>query len=70
MAAPFVQGWLWQTPLSVDIHSVCGHCAWPLHIRVDSALQYRIQTEGAQPLVFEPQINWAAFTAPNIIQTY
>jgi hypothetical protein len=70
MATPFVQGRLWQAPLFVDIQTICAHCAWPIHFRLDSALQFQVHTAGAEPLVFEPQINWASFAAPNIIQAY
>jgi hypothetical protein len=41
-----------------------------MHIEVDSALQYRVMEEGAEPLVFLPQIDWATFTEPNIIDAY
>jgi len=41
-----------------------------MHIEVDSAMNYRVAEEGAEPLIFLPQINWAKFTEPNIIDAY
>jgi len=37
---------------------------------VDSDLGYEIHSDGAQPLVFEPHVDWGAVTAPNIIGFY
>ncbi|GIK41142.1 MAG: hypothetical protein BroJett011_49750 [Chloroflexota bacterium] len=52
------------------INTVCGHCARPLQIVMDSELRFRITEPEAEPLVFEPQINWETFTEPNIIHAY
>jgi hypothetical protein len=41
-----------------------------MHITVDSELKYRVEEEGAQPLIFEPHVNWETFTGPNIIDVY
>jgi hypothetical protein len=41
-----------------------------MHITVDSELRYRVNEEGAEPLVFQPYINWETFTEPNIIHAY
>ena len=46
------------------------HCGRPIHMEIDSALGYRVAEEGAEPLVFLPDINWATFTEPNIIDAY
>jgi hypothetical protein len=37
---------------------------------IDSDLQYRVLSEGADPFVFEPHVDWQSFTAPNIIHDY
>ena len=70
MAAPFVQGRLRKEHLSVSIRTECAHCAQPMHITLDSELRYSVNEEGAEPLVFEPHINWETFTEPNIIHAY
>jgi hypothetical protein len=41
-----------------------------MRIEVDSELRCRVGEEGAEPLVFQPHINWATFTEPNIIHAY
>jgi hypothetical protein len=66
---PFVQGRLRNKLLSVAVRTECAHCAQPLHITVDSELRYSVE-EDAEPLVFEPHINWETFTEPNIIHAY
>jgi hypothetical protein len=70
MAAPFVQGRLQESPLSITIHTACTHCDQPLHITVDSELQYQVAEAEAAPLIFEPRLHWDTFTEPNIIQAY
>jgi hypothetical protein len=68
MAAPFVQGCLHGTPLSVTIHTACAHCDQPLCITVDSELRYQVAEAEAAPLIFEPRLHWDTFAEPNIIQ--
>jgi hypothetical protein len=41
-----------------------------MHITLDSELRYSVNEKGAEPLVFEPHINWETFTEPNIIHAY
>jgi hypothetical protein len=41
-----------------------------MRITVDSDLNYQINDEGADPLVFEPEVSWEGFTEPNIINAY
>ena len=67
---PFVQGRIRHQPLSVTIETQCVHCAQPIHITLDSELNYRVHEDDAEPLVFEPHVNWAALNAPNIIDAY
>lgn len=67
---PFVQGRLREEHLSVVVSTECAHCGRRMHIEVDSELKCRIGEEGADPLVFQPHINWATFPEPNIIHAY
>lgn len=41
-----------------------------MRITIDSALRYRIDDETANPLVFEPEVDWQRFGETNIISTY
>ncbi len=70
MAVPFVQGQLRNEPLSVAVETECAHCGQPLHLTVDSQMGHQVSETGAEPLVFQPQIDWSTFTEPNIIDAY
>ncbi len=52
------------------IETKCKHCGRPMNIEMDSNLNYHMEDEHARPLVFMPDINWAAFREPNIIHAY
>jgi hypothetical protein len=70
VATPFVQGRLRQEPLSVAITTQCAHCGRPLHMTIDSDLHYQVDEVDAEPLVFQPLIDWTAFTEPTIIDAF
>jgi hypothetical protein len=70
MATPFVQGRLRGEPLSVDIESSCACCGRALRLTVDSEMVTEVHSKGAEPLVFEPDVDWARFRAPTIIDDY
>jgi hypothetical protein len=65
-----VQGRLRGEYLSVTIESECADCGQPITLTVDSDLQSTVQSQGAQPMVFEPQVDWATMTDPNIIHAF
>jgi len=65
-----VQGRLRQEPLRVTIETTCGHCGRPLHITLNSDLQVTIHDEGADPLLFMPQLDCNTFTESNINDAY
>jgi len=65
-----VQGQLRKEPLSVVVTTECAHCAQPIHIELDSELQYRVIEEGAEPLVFSPQVDFDKLTDPSIIDAF
>ncbi len=41
-----------------------------MEFAVDSDLEIRVNRGGRDPLVFLPQIDWAAFEEPNILDAY
>ena len=41
-----------------------------MHILLDSEMSYQVQEEGAEPLMFEPHIDWETFQEPNIIHAF
>lgn len=38
--------------------------------RAGSEMRYAVEEVGAEPLVFEPHVNWEKFAEPNIIGAY
>ena len=56
--------------MSVEIQTRCAHCGWAIQLTVDNELHYQVQTDGADPLVFEPELDWRTFSEPNIIHSY
>jgi len=70
LATPFVQSRLRKKPLQVEISTSCAHCDLPIHILVDEQLRWRVHETRADPRVFLPQIDWATFRQPNIINAY
>jgi hypothetical protein len=65
-----VQGRLRGEKLRVRINSECKHCSRPLIIEVDEELSWNVLSAGASPLLFEPDMNWKAFSGANIIHDY
>ena len=68
-----MQGRLRNEELTIEIETECACCGREL--RIDSvsdghSLNHEVRTEGAEPLVFEPQIDWAEFSEPSIIHAY
>ena len=55
--------------MSVEIETECAHCGQPLGMMIDSDLRYQVHSadEGAEPLVFQPLIDWATFAEATII---
>jgi hypothetical protein len=41
-----------------------------MRITVGSDMEVSVHDEGAEPLVFMPQIDWETFAEPNIIDAY
>jgi hypothetical protein len=61
---------LFGEELSVEIRTECGCCGKSMHLTVASDLSYEVHDPGAEPLVFEPEVDWASLTDPNIIHCY
>lgn len=70
MATPFVQGHLRNETMSVEIETVCAHCGQPLHLTVNSELEWSVREQDAVPLLFEPEVDWRHFTDATIIDAY
>lgn len=67
---PFVQGHLRGEKLSCVIETECGHCQRPIHIEIDSELNYRVREADAEPLVLVPLVDAAKLGEPSIIDGF
>jgi len=65
-----VQGQLRKEHLSFNITTECAHCQQPLHLEIDSELNYRVVEAGAQPLVYAPMVNFGQLDDPSIIDAF
>ena len=70
IATPFVESRLRKERLEVEIETSCAHCGRALHILVNEQLRWRVREPKANPRLFLPQIDWATFRGPNIINDY
>ena len=69
-ATPFVQGRLRKESLSVTVHSECVHCSRPMEIEIDHHLNYRVISEGCDPLIFVPDVNLLKLEDESIIGAF
>lgn len=56
--------------MSVDIETSCAHCDETLHIELDSRGDFTVREAEADPLLFQPEIDWERFDEPTIIHDY
>jgi hypothetical protein len=69
-ATPFVQGRLRQEKISIAVTSECAHCKKPLHIEIDSDMNYHCSERDCSPMVFVPQVDFRGLKDPNIIEAF
>jgi hypothetical protein len=67
---PFVQGQLRGEALSFVVETECAHCRRALELEIDSELHYRVISEGADPLVFVPMVDFDELEDPSIIDAF
>ena len=65
-----MQGRLRDEYLSVEVETECGQCGRTIQFTLDSKLNFQVKSAGAQPLVFEPHLDWETFTEPNIVHAF
>lgn len=66
---PFVQGHLRNEPVTVTFRTECAHCSRAMQIEIDSQLGHRV-TEGADPLIFIPLVDFEKLKDPSIIDAF
>jgi len=65
-----VQGQLRHEKLSFLIETECAHCGKPIHIKMDSDLNYIVLEPDADPLIFVPDVDFAKLKDPSIIDVF
>ena len=65
-----MQGQLRREKLQVNIETECGHCHAPLHLEVDSDLNYRVQQVESAPMLFVPIVDMKKLDDPSIIDAF
>jgi len=59
---PFVEGRLRGEALTVTVDSECAHCARAIQIDVDSDVRCAVKTDGADPVVLVPIVDFSRLT--------
>jgi hypothetical protein len=65
-----VQGHLRREKLDFVVETECGHCHQPLHIEIDSELDYRVVEGGAEPVIYVPMVDFDTLDEPSIIDSF
>jgi hypothetical protein len=65
-----VQGRLRKEELGFEIRTQCACCERKIEITIDGKLNYQLENDKLNPLVFEPDVDWKTFTGSNIIDAY
>ena len=65
-----MQGQLRKEHLSFVIETQCAHCGQPITIQIDSDLKYRVRSEGAEPVIFAPLVDFERLKDPSIIDAF
>jgi hypothetical protein len=65
-----VQGRLREEKLSATILTECAHCHRSFQFEIDSELNIRILTSGADPVLFIPMLEFDRLEDPSIIDAF
>jgi hypothetical protein len=65
-----VQGHLRGEPMTFTVETGCAHCACPIRLQVDGNLNVQVLTEGAEPMVFMPMVDFTRLDDPSIIDAF
>jgi hypothetical protein len=65
-----VQGQLRKEHLSFTITTECAQSHQPLHLEIDTELNYRVIEANVQPLVYAPMVNFGELDDPSIIDAF
>ena len=65
-----MQGRLRDEDLSVTVETTCHHCSEPIVLEVDREMHIRVDSPGAAPVVFVPDVAVFDVAAPSIIDDF
>ena len=65
-----MQGRLRNEKIDFKIKTQCGHCGEPLHLEIDSDLNYRVLEDSVEPLVYAPLMDVTKLEDPSIIDEF
>ena len=65
-----MQGQLRKEYLDFSIETECACCSKPIHIQIDSQLDFRTLEVDADPLIFVPMVNFDTLEDPSIIDAF
>ena len=65
-----MQGHLRGSLISAEVKTECAHCGMPIHVNMDSDLNFVVEEEGADPLVFIPMVDFSRLKDPSIINVF
>jgi hypothetical protein len=54
----------------MQVETECAHCGQEIHISINDELNFEVQEEEAQPLVFAPQVDFDKLEDPSIIDAF
>ena len=67
---PFVQGQLREDSPTFAVETECAICRRPLHLEMDSELDYHVGEEGTALFIFVPLIDFGKLEDPSIIDAF
>ena len=56
--------------MEFKVSTECGHCGAPLHLEIDSELNYQVGEQEAQPLIYVPFVDFQKIDDPSIIDQF
>lgn len=54
----------------MSVETECAHCSQPMHVEINSDLDYSVRQEGADPLVLVPEVDLYKPEETSIIQSF
>ncbi len=56
--------------MPITVETRCEHCEEPIALEVDSDMNITVETPGAKPLIFTPDVQVFDIEAPTIVDDF